>query len=183
MGGPRILAISGSLRAGGFNQLLVNVAVEKARELGAQVDVLDSKALDLPLYDGDVEARGLPASVVALRERVGNAQAFIISSPEYNSSIPGGLKNAIDWASRPPGRLFKGKWAAVMGASPGPFGTARMQPHLRQVMMAVGSLVLPTQFHLARAAEAFTPDGALKEEGRQKEVEALVTELVDRVKV
>jgi len=183
MSGPRILAVSGSLRTGGFNRLLVDLAVKKARELGAQVDVLDLKAQGLPLYDADVEAAGLPPSVVDLRERVGNAQAFIISSPEYNSSIPGGLKNAIDWASRPPGRRFQGKWAAVMGASPGPFGTARMQPHLRQVMLAVGAMVLPTQFHLARAGEAFTPEGALKDEARQQDVEALVTELVDRMKV
>ncbi|MFY2562227.1 NADPH-dependent FMN reductase [Corallococcus terminator] len=182
MSSPRILALSGSLRNGGFNQLLLAVGVEKARALGAEVDVVDLKSLGVPFYDGDVEAQGLPAPVVALRERVGKAQGFLISSPEYNSSIPGGLKNAIDWASRAPGRLFQGKWAAIMGASPGNFGTSRMQPHLRQVMSSVGALVLPNQVHLARAMEAFTPEGKLKDEAKQKEVEALVTELVERVK-
>ncbi|MCY1000794.1 NAD(P)H-dependent oxidoreductase [Myxococcus sp. MISCRS1] len=182
MSAPRILAIAGSLRTGGFNQKLLALAVEKARALGADVDVVDLKTLGVPFYDGDVEAQGLPPSVVALRERVAKAQGILLSSPEYNSSIPGGLKNAIDWASRAPGRLFQGKWTAIMGASPGNFGTARMQPHLRQVMSSVGALVLPTQVHLARAAEAFTPEGRFKDDARQQEVEALVTELVQRVK-
>lgn len=182
MTAPRILAISGSLRTGSFNQKLLALGVAKARALGAEVDVVDLKALDLPIYDGDVEAKGLPAPVLELRERVGKAQGVLFSSPEYNSSIPGGLKNAIDWASRAPGRLFQGKWVAIMGASPGNFGTARMQPHLRQVMSSVGALVLPTQVHLARAMEAFTPEGALKDAARQQEVDALVSELFARVK-
>jgi chromate reductase len=182
MTGPRLLAVSGSLRTGGFNRKLLDLAVTHARSLGAEVDVVDLKALGLPLYDGDVEAAGLPPPVVELRERMGRAQGLLISSPEYNSSIPGGLKNAIDWVSRPPGRLFTDKWAAMMGASPGVFGTARMQPHLRQVLSSVGALVLATQVHLPKAAEAFTPDGQLKDEARQKEVEALVGGLVSRLK-
>jgi chromate reductase len=182
MSGPRLLAVSGSLRTGGFNRKLLDLAVAHARSLGAEVDVVDLKALGLPFYDGDVEAAGLPPPVTELRERLGRAQGLLIASPEYNSSVPGGLKNAIDWVSRPPGRLFQDKWVAMMGASPGPFGTARMQPHLRQVMSSVGAHVLPTQVHLARAAEAFTPEGALKEEARMKEVEALVGALVSRLK-
>ncbi|QSQ12890.1 NADPH-dependent FMN reductase [Myxococcus landrumensis] len=182
MTAPRILAISGTLRTDGFNRHLLAAGVAKARELGADVDVLDLKLLNLPIYDGDVEAQGLPASVVELRERVAQAQGFLISSPEYNSSIPGGLKNAIDWASRAPGKRFQGKWAAIMGATPGPFGTARMQPHLRQVLSSTGALVLPTQMHVARASEAFSPEGALKDPARQREVDALVAELVARVK-
>jgi chromate reductase len=182
MGAPRILAVSGSLRTAGFNRKLVDLAALHARSLGAEVDVVDLKALNLPLYDGDVEAAGLPAPVTELRERLGRAQGLLISSPEYNSSIPGGLKNAIDWASRPPGRLFHEKWAAMMGATPGVFGTARMQPHLRQVLSSVGAHVLPGQFHLPKAGEAFTPEGKLKEDARQKEVETLVAALVSRLK-
>ncbi|WP_164015365.1 NADPH-dependent FMN reductase [Pyxidicoccus trucidator] len=182
MTGPRILAVSGSLRTQGFNRKLLDLAVTHARSLGAEVDVVDLKALGLPLYDGDVEAAGLPPPVLELRERLGKAQGLLISSPEYNSSIPGGLKNAIDWVSRPPGRLFHDKWAAMMGTSPGVFGTARMQPHLRQVLSSVGALVLNTQVHLPKAAEAFTPDGKLKDEARQKEVETLVGALVSKLK-
>lgn len=182
MAGPRILAVSGSLRTGGFNRKLLEVAVQHARSLGAEVDVVDLKALNLPFYDGDVEAAGLPAPVTELRERLGKAQGLIISSPEYNSSIPGGLKNAIDWVSRPPGRLFHEKWAAMMGATPGVFGTSRMQPHLRQVLSSTGVHVLPTQVHLPKAMEAFTPEGKLKDDARQKEVETLVAALVSRLK-
>ncbi|MCP3139245.1 NADPH-dependent FMN reductase [Pyxidicoccus xibeiensis] len=182
MTGPRILAVCGSLRTGSFNRKLLDLAVAHARALGADVDVVDLKEPGLPVYDGDVEAQGLPAPVQALRERLGKAQGLLIASPEYNSSIPGGLKNAIDWVSRPPSGLFKDKWTAMMGTTPGPFGTARMQPHLRQVLSAVGALVLPTQVHLARAAEAFTPEGKLKDEARMKEVDALVSALVSRLK-
>lgn len=182
MAGPHILAVSGSLRTGAFNRKLLEVAVQHARSLGAEVDVVDLKALNLPFYDGDVEAAGLPASVTELRERLGKAQGLLISSPEYNSSIPGGLKNAIDWASRPPGRLFQEKWVAMMGATPGVFGTSRMQPHLRQVLSSTGAHVLPAQVHLPKAMEAFTPEGKLKEDARQKEVETLVAALVSRLK-
>ncbi|MBZ4416239.1 NADPH-dependent FMN reductase [Myxococcus sp. RHSTA-1-4] len=182
MAGPRILAVSGSLRTGGFNRMLLEVAVAHARSLGAEVDVVDLKALNLPFYDGDVEAQGVPPPVAELRERLGKAQGLLIASPEYNSSIPGGLKNAIDWVSRPPGRLFQEKWVAMMGATPGIFGTARMQPHLRQVMSAVGAHVLPTQVHIPKAAEAFTPEGKLRDEARRKEVETLVATLVSRLK-
>ncbi|MBU8895554.1 NAD(P)H-dependent oxidoreductase [Corallococcus sp. M34] len=181
-GAPRIAALSGSLRAHGFNSMLRDAAVAQARALGADVDVVDLRALNLPIYDGDVEAAGLPASVVELRERIDKAQGFIIASPEYNSSIPGGLKNAIDWASRPPGQRFKEKWAALMGSTPGIFGTARMQPHLRQVLAFLGAHVLPTQVHIARAMEAFTPEGVLKDEARQKELAAQMASLVARLK-
>lgn len=182
MTAPRILAVSGSYRTGGFNRKLLDIAVHHARSLGAEVDVVDLKALNMPFYDGDVEAAGLPAPVTELRERLGKAQGLIIASPEYNSSIPGGLKNAIDWVSRPPGRLFHEKWVAMMGASPGLFGTVRMQPHLRQVLSGLGAHVLPSQVHLPKAGEAFTPEGKLKDEAKHKEVETLVSALVSRLK-
>ncbi|MFP2931159.1 NADPH-dependent FMN reductase [Pyxidicoccus sp. 3LG] len=182
MTAPRILALCGSLRSGSFNRKLLDIAVAHARALGAEVDVVEPADLSLPLYDGDVEARGLPPSVSALRERLGKAQGLIVASPEYNSSIPGGLKNAIDWVSRPPSGLFKDKWAIIMGASPGVFGTARMQPHLRQVLSSTGALVLPAQVHVPKAAEAFSPEGKMKDEARHKEVEALAAALVSRLK-
>jgi chromate reductase len=179
---PRILALCGSLRTGSINLKLLNVAAEEARKLGAEVDLVSREALTLPLYDGDVEAKGVPAPVAELRERLAKAQGVLIASPEYNASIPGALKNALDWLSRPPDRLFQDKWAAMMGASPGVFGTTRMQPHLRQVLASVGMYVLPAQMHLPRMMEAFTPEGKLKEEARHKEVVALVTTLVSKLK-
>jgi chromate reductase len=182
MTAPRILALCGSLRTGSVNLKLLSIAAEEARKLGAEVDLVDLKTLVLPLYDGDVEAQGVPAPVAQLRERMGKAQGLLIASPEYNSSIPGALKNALDWVSRPPERLFQDKWAAMMGAAPGVFGTARMQPHLRQVLSSVGMHVLPAQVHLPRMMEAFTAEGRLKEEARHKEVVALVTTLVSKLK-
>jgi chromate reductase len=183
MATPHILALCGSLRTGGFNKKLLDIAVAEARALGAEVDVVEPKSLgQLPLFDEDVEAKGLPPLVKELKDRLGRANGLLVASPEYNSSIPGGLKNLIDWVSRPPGRLFQDKWAAVMGATPGVFGTARMQPHLRQVLAQVGMHVLPTQVHMPRAMEAFNTDGSLKDEARRKEVTALVTALVARLK-
>ncbi len=182
MTAPRILAICGSLRLGSFNRKLLALGVAQARALGAEVDVVDLKAQQLPVYDGDLEDAGLPPSVVDLRERASRAQGLLIASPEYNSSIPGGLKNAIDWISRPPGRIFRGKWAALTGASPGGFGTVRMQPHLRQVFSTLGVMVLPDQVLISRAEEAFTPEGNLKEEAKRKELDALVATLVAHLK-
>jgi chromate reductase len=182
MTAPRILALNGSLRTGSINLKLLAVAAEEARKLGAEVDLVEREALLLPLYDGDVEAQGVPPAVAKLRERLARAQGVLVASPEYNASIPGALKNALDWLSRPPERLFQDKWAAMMGASPGVFGTTRMQPHLRQVLASMGMYVLPAQMHLPRMMEAFTPEGGLKEEARHKEVVALVTTLVSKLK-
>jgi len=183
MGTPRILALCGSLRTGAFNKKLLDLAVTAARAQGAEVDVVEPKVLgQLPIYDGDVEAQGFPAPVKELRDRLAHANGLLIASPEYNSSIPGGLKNAIDWMSRPPERLFQEKWAGLMGATPGIFGTARMQPHLRQVLAGMGVHVLPAQVHLPRSMEAFNSDGSLLDEARHKEVVALVTSLVSKLK-
>jgi chromate reductase len=182
MTAPRILAVAGSLRAGSYNRKLLALLVEQARAQGAEVDVVDLKALALPVYDGDIEAQGLPPAAVDLRERISKAQGLLISSPEYNASIPGGLKNAIDWASRPSTSIFKGKWAALSGASPGMFGTVRMQPHLRQSLTHLGVNLLPDQFLVSHANEAFTEEGRLKDESRLKSLEGLVSALIARIK-
>jgi chromate reductase len=182
MSAPRILAIAGSLRAGSYNRKLLALLVEQARAQGAEVDVVDLKVLALPVYDGDVEDQGFPPGVVELRERIGQAQGLLIASPEYNSSIPGGLKNAIDWASRPPGNVFRGKWAALSGASSGMFGTVRMQPHLRQSLSHLGVTVLPDQFLVSLDEEAFTEEGRLKDESRLKSLRGLVAALIAQLK-
>lgn len=183
MGTPHLLALCGSARTGSFNKKLLDIAVAEARAQGAEVDVVDPKLLArLPIYDQDVEAQGWPPLVKELRERMARANGLLVASPEYNASIPGGLKNALDWMSRSPERLFKEKWAGMMGASPGVFGTARMQPHLRQTLASMGMYVLPAQVHLPRSMEAFNEDGSLKDEARRMEVVALVTSLVSRLK-
>lgn len=130
----RILGICGSLRKGSLN----GAALRAAQELAPSGMTVESYDLSpIPLYNGDVEALGLPAAVVDFRARIATADALLFVTPEYNFSIPGVLKNAIDWASRPPQPPFQGKPAAILGASPGMLGTGRSQYHLRQVLGGV----------------------------------------------
>ncbi|HZH04571.1 MAG TPA: NAD(P)H-dependent oxidoreductase, partial [Myxococcaceae bacterium] len=113
----KLVAICGSLRSGSFNAKLLKLAVGEAERLGAEVDTVDLKALAIPVYDGDIEHEsGPPPSVVELKDRIRAAAGLLIASPEYNHSIPGGLKNAIDWASRAPSPPFRNKVAALMGS-------------------------------------------------------------------
>lgn len=127
-----VLAISGSLRQGSFNSGLVRAAAALAPE-DMLVEQADISAV--PLYNGDDDGEIKPAAVAHLAEQVRNADALIFATPEYNYSIPGVLKNAIDWLSRIDGHIFAGKPAAIMGASMGGMGTSRSQYHLRQVLV------------------------------------------------
>jgi len=173
----KIFAISGALRAGSFNRKLLKVAVQKVKN--ASVDLADLKEFDLPLYDGDVEAQGLPPGVIRLKERIAAADALLIATPEYNHSIPGTFKNAIDWASRPPSNPFSGRTALIVSASPGYFGGARSQLHLRQVLMALRVIVMPELIVLSSAHKAFDEAGNLTIERvnaqLQKEVDAFIS--------
>lgn len=180
---PRILAFSGSLRRDALNRKLITVAADATRAAGSEVTLLDLADYPLPLYDGDLEARdGLPANALRLKALFKAHDAFLIASPEYNSSIPPVLKNTIDWVSREwqgeSGLVpYQGKVAALLAASPGQFGGARMLPHLRQVLSALGVLVLPGQFTLSHADTAFDPEnGALKSPARLHD---LLVELVN----
>jgi len=137
----RILGIAGSLRRASFNRGLIRAAIELAPP-AIVVSAFDLH--EIPMFDADVEATGDPAPVVALKRAIGEVDALLIATPEYNHCIPGVLKNAIDWASRPPrSSVLGGKPVAVMGASPGRGGTARAQAQLRDGLTYTGSLVLP----------------------------------------
>lgn len=128
----RILGISGSLRVGSYNTAALRAAVELCPE-EAVIEICEIGGL--PPYNEDVE-KDPPAIATEFRERVRSADAILFSSPEYNYSVPGQLKNAIDWGSRPYGQsAWDGKPALIMGSSPGAIGTARMQYHLRQMMV------------------------------------------------
>src|SRR6185312_15480035 len=119
----KLIGISGSLRKGSYNSALLRAASAMAPS-GTEFTIGDIRGI--PLYDGDVEAQGIPPAVVALKDAVAQADGLIIVTPEYNNSMPGVLKNAIDWLSRPNAdakRVFGAKPVAVMGASPGGFGT------------------------------------------------------------
>lgn len=128
----KVLAIAGSLREQSYNRGLVRAAQALAPS-GMTVSIGD--IADVPMYNGDDDGDNRPAAVVALAEQVAQADALLFATPEYNYSIPGVLKNAIDWLSRVPGGIFAGKPVAIMGASMGGMGTSRSQYHLRQVLV------------------------------------------------
>lgn len=158
-----IIGLSGSLRAGSFNSALLRAAAELAPE-GTTVEIGSIRGI--PLYDGDVEReQGLPAAVTALKERIAACDALLLVTPEYNHSIPGVFKNAIDWLSRPPAdipRVFSGKPVAMIGASPGRFGTLMSQTAWMAVLRTLGTRpYFGSSLYLAAAGSAFDPSGAL----------------------
>jgi chromate reductase len=157
-----ILGISGSLRAASFNTGLLRAAQEVAPD-GVTVEIADITGI--PLYDEDVYQAGFPAAVETLRQQVAAADAVILATPEYNFSISGPMKNAIDWVSRPPmPQAFNEKPVAIMGASGGKLGTARAQYHLRQVLVFLNAHVInKPEVMVGGAASAFA-DGKLTDE-------------------
>ena len=137
----RIVAFAGSLRRGSFNRALLRAAQELAPD-GMVIELIEIGGL--PFYNADVEAQGDPPSVAAYKAALGDADGVLIATPEYNDGIPGVLTNAIDWASRLPGRTpLSEKPFALMGASPSRIGTARAQVHLRQLLSHVHARILP----------------------------------------
>ncbi|HET7775991.1 MAG TPA: NADPH-dependent FMN reductase [Azospira sp.] len=136
----RIAVLVGSLRQASYNRMVANTLPELA-PAGMEITLLPSLH-PIPLYDGDVEAQGIPPAVTALAEAIRAADGLIIVTPEYNYSVPGVLKNAIDWLSRLPKQPFAGKPVALQSASMGPFGGARSQYHLRQVLIYLNPRVL-----------------------------------------
>ncbi len=159
----RVLGIAGSLRRGSYNRALVRAAAGLAPE-GMTIEPFELH--DVPFFDADVEKAGDPAAVTALKEAVRSADALLIATPEYQHSVPGVLKNALDWASRPPkDPPLARKPVAVMGATPGRFGTARAQADLRKVLSYNDALVLQRpEVMVPRAAQAFDEDLNLVDE-------------------
>jgi chromate reductase, NAD(P)H dehydrogenase (quinone) len=178
----RILGLSGSLRAGSYNTALLRAAVESV-PTGSQIEI--GRIDDFPPYNEDVRQSGFPPPAQRLRAQIAAADALLIVTPEYNYSIPGVLKNAIDWASRPPDQPFNQKPVAIMGASPGMLGSARAQYHLRQCFVYLNSYVLnQPEVMVARAHERFDAAGKLTDETTRKlvaqQLQALI-EFIDRV--
>ena len=185
----RILVFAGSARRESLNKKLARVAAGFARAAGGEVTFLDLDDYPMPIYHGDLEAaEGMPANGVKLREIFIAHDGLIIVSPENNQSMSSLLKNTIDWLSRGIGdgkgaasglAPFRNKVAALMGASPGPFGAVRHLPHLRQSLAGLGVTVLGNQFALARADEAFDEAGALRDERAVKSAQSLAASLVE----
>jgi chromate reductase len=173
----RILGIAGSLRQGSYNRAALRAAAGLAPE-GAGVEIFDLDGV--PLFNQDEEARP-PARVVELKARIRAADAILFATPEYNYSIPGVLKNAIDWASRPYGdNAWNGKPAAVMGASVGLQGTSRAQYHLRQIFVFVNIHPLnQPEVMIAEAARRFDEHGNLTDDKVKELIRQLLAGLVD----
>jgi NAD(P)H-dependent FMN reductase len=182
---PRILAFAGSARADSLNKRLARAAARAAELLGAAVTFADLRDFPMPLYDGDLEAsRGLPDTALRFRRLLIEQDGFLIATPEYNSSYPALLKNAIDWASRRqaddagPMPAFRGKVAGIMSASPGRLGGVRGLPHLRQVLCTLGVLVVSEQLALPSAVQAFAEDGSLQDPAHARMLASLAASVV-----
>ena len=175
----KVLGIAGSLRAGSYNQALLRAARELAPP-GMEIAEFDLRAL--PFYDGDVEAAGNPAAVAAFKDAIRSADALLIATPEYNRGIPGVLKNAIDWASRPPlASPLAGKPVAIMGASSGRGGTARAQEQLRSALEFSRAPVLAEpEVLVPEAYMRFDEQGRLIDEQTRTQLEALLHALTAR---
>ena len=172
----RVLGISGSLRRDSYNSALLRAAAD-VLPLGAELEVFDGlKAI--PPYDADDDLDFAPAPVQRLREAIADADAVLIVTPEYNASLPGVLKNALDWASRPhAANPLRGKPAAVVGASTGMFGAVWAQAEGRKVLSTIGARVLDAELPVAEADERFA-DGRLSDPEIEDRLGEIVAELV-----
>jgi chromate reductase, NAD(P)H dehydrogenase (quinone) len=160
----RVLAFAASSRERSLNRRLIALAAGVAREQGAEVDLAEFREFDMPIYDGDLDARaGLPPGAVELKRRVEEASAVMIAAPEYNYSISGALKNAFDWVSRARPMPWRGKSVYLMAASPSPMGGIRGLWQTRIPFEGCGALVFPDMFALPHADHAFDEEGRLRD--------------------
>jgi chromate reductase, NAD(P)H dehydrogenase (quinone) len=173
----RVLGISGSLRHDSHNSALLRAAAER---LPAGTELVPFERLgEIPPYDEDVEVEGVPEPVRDLREAIRGADAVLIATPEYNHSIPGQLKNALDWASRPAGESsLNGIPAATIGASTGLFGAVWAQAELRKVLGAMGGRVLEAELPVAHAAELRNGDQLKLEPNQSEQLTEILSELI-----
>lgn len=172
----KVLGISGSLRKASLNTMALRAAAALAPE-GMSIGMADIR--DIPMYDEDLRsAGGEPPAVARLKAQIAEADAVLIATPEYNFSIPGVLKNAIDWVSRPPGAVFDGKVVGIMGASPGVLGTARAQYDLRKMMVFLNAFVVnKPEVFIREAAGKFNADGELTDEPTKKVIGDLLASM------
>ncbi|QTF92449.1 NAD(P)H-dependent oxidoreductase [Halomonas sp. BM-2019] len=182
---PRILVFAGSTRAGSLNKRLARLAAERIEAVGGRPRFIDLRDHPMPLYDGDLEAeQGLPENALVLRRGLAEHDGLLIASPEYNGFITPLLKNTLDWLTRPHRgesglRLFDGKVAALVAASPGRLGGMRSLALARQLLNNIGVTVLPDQLAVPKATEAFDAAGRLADEAQQARLDALCRRLVE----
>jgi chromate reductase, NAD(P)H dehydrogenase (quinone) len=177
----RVLAISGSLRESSHNTTLLQVAA-KLLPPGVEVDFYDGLR-DIPAYDEDLESEaGAPPAVERLRKAIAEADAVLVATPEYNGSVPGFLKNAFDWVSRPIAtNTLRNKPVAVMGASTGMFGAVWSQAEMRKVLATIGARVVDRELPVPAAAQAFDARGRLRDPELESQLRELLGALRDEV--
>lgn len=180
-----LLAFAASARKDSLNKRLVRAAVASAERAGARVTLIDLNDYPMAVYHGDHEAaEGVPETSRPLRRLLREHDGLLVASPEYNGFVTPLLVNTLDWLSRKDGdesglALFRGKYALLMGASPGPWGSMRALPAARQLLTNLGVSVLPDQLAVPKATEAFAPDGSLADEGHREKLDAMTARLVD----
>lgn len=183
----KLLIFAGSTRQQSLNRKLAHVTADMARAGGADVTHLELGDFDVPMYNGDLEARGTPADVIKLKEIFYAHPAWIICTPEYNASYPALVKNTIDWLSRSvPGnpawedglKPFAGKVVGVLSASPGALGGIRSQSHLVPLLLNMQCWVAPKTFGLSRAGDAFDAEGKLLNDASRKNVQAVINQVL-----
>lgn len=172
----KLLTFAASLRKDSFNRQLIRLVNEKLKAQGFEIDAADFREFDMPLYDGDLEAAsGVPEGAQKLAARITAADGYVISSPEYNFSVPGTLKNAVDWLSRCKPMPLRGKVALLVSASPSMAGGNRGLWVLRVSLELLGTLVYPDMFSLAQANQAFGDDRQLKDPQLTKMLDRIVS--------
>ncbi|HEY6074963.1 MAG TPA: NAD(P)H-dependent oxidoreductase [Anaerolineales bacterium] len=172
----KLLAFAASLKRESLNRRLLNLAVELARDSGIVVDLAEFREFDMPLYNADVQSSaGFPDGALEMSRRVQAADGLMVASPEYNYSIPGTLKNAIDWVSRLNPMPFRGKHGFLLAASSSLVGGIRGLWALRVPLEGLGVILYPDMFALAQAAQALDERGKLKDPKLQERLEKMVT--------
>ena len=173
----KLFAFAGSLRKGSVNQALVEVAAEAARKAGAEVEVVPFSEIVCPNYNQDDQAEGFPAGAERLKGLLESTDGFLLASPEYNYSVPGALKNALDWVSRYRPVPTTGKHAYLLSTSPGMVGGNRGLWSLRQPLEVMGTHVYPSMFSQGGSGSAFA-DGKLANEAQQARLESQIADFV-----
>ena len=180
---PRILVFAGSARSASLNKRLAAAAARAAQAAGAQATLLDLREYELPLYDGDLEQRGLPPKLAELKALFKAHHGLLLACPEYNGSITPLLKNTLDWVSRPapgekPLECYEGKVAGLVAASPGALGGLRGLVHVRAILGGIRVLVVPEQAAIGGANKAFDEQGELVDEKQRASVSAVANAVV-----
>ena len=177
----KILGFAGSLRKDSLNKKLLRAAQSDC-PFEAEIEIFD--LIEIPLYNGDVEKAGVPQSVQTFKSKISSADAVLIGVPEYNHSIPGVLKNALDWASRPPDLVFKQKPVAMLGTSDGMTGATRSQQHMIQVLATMNAYTLyKPELIVPFGDKKFDEQGNLIDEKTKEKISVLLKELINWIGV